>query len=66
MVKGNRGTKENMVLPFAPYPLQKKREEKQKIEKTQNKNGRNKFKYISNTGNVSIHITENYTELKTD
>lgn len=66
MVKGNRGTKENMVLPFPLYPLQKKGEEKRKIEKTQNENGRNKFKYISNTGNVNIHTTENYIKVKTD
>lgn len=66
MVNGNRGTKENMVLPFPPSPLQKKGEEKRKIEKTQNENGRNKFKYISNTGNVNIHTTENYIKVKTD
>ena len=65
MVKGSRGNKENMVLPFLPCPA-KKGKEKKNIEKTQNKNGGNKFKYISNTGNVNIQTIKNHIEVKTD
>ena len=48
MVKGNRGTKENMVLPFAPYPLQKK-----KGRKTENRK-KHKIRMVEINSNTLV------------
>ena len=43
-----------------------KGKEKKKNIKQQNKNGGNKFMYISNMENVNIHTIENHIEVKTN